>query len=144
MYNYRILSFIFFTSIFWGFEMAAAAAIWFTLSFTSEQPTKPDAATERPGTGSTQGQIPGTDGTATPLTPSSPGFKKEESPDVPIDLYPAATDGDVEDEDGGAVVVESGHGAHPSDSGIGTSMESSSTKREVRRRTSRGYLKEEE
>ena len=50
---------------------------------------------------------------------------------------------DIEDEDGGAVVIDPGRSAHPSDSGIGTSMESSSSHRDVRRRSSRGLIKEE-
>lgn len=68
---------------------------------------------------------------------------KQEEADPSLQDYPTATEADVEDEEEPdlPVMVGSSHLGAPSDSGLGTSLDSSSTKRDtVRRRSSKPTL----
>lgn len=67
-------------------------------------------------------------------------IKKEESQEPALELYPVATEADIEDEgdeedSDEAVVVDDMYGAAPSDSGIGTSRESALRRANIRKRS---------
>jgi seipin len=154
MYKYRITSFLTLTGAFWTVEMTFAALVWFALSvFIFPQKDKPiklegspqvkreraededeDALSDTPRT------FPTLTGHA-PLRYSSPRVKTEEEEDSTlVDTHPVTAEADdEEDEDADFLLEESGHvGRGVSDSGIGTSMESSAGRHEnIRRRLSR-------
>jgi seipin len=152
MYNYRIVSFLTLTGAFWTVEMTFAALVWLALSifvFPQDAPVKKE---ERPQIKRERGEeddsealsdTPRTFPTLTgqpPLRYSSPRVKSEEEDGAqPIDAHPATAEADDEDEDADFLLEESGPvGRGVSDSGIGTSMESSHGRPEnVRRRLSR-------
>jgi hypothetical protein len=147
MYNYRLTTFIVLTSMFWAVEMTIAGLFWIALPQMLSSIGKHNTARASPDTDIKQ-EVESTTGTAdtgaeTPFALKSARIKKEEISDVVLETYPAATEADIEDEgdDDEAVVVEEMHGAAPSDSGIGTSMES--TRRETVRRRSMKNMREE-
>jgi seipin len=156
MYNYRILSFLTLTGAFWTVEMLFTAFIWFGLSVyilpkgldtaatngaVKSEPSPVKREDENEGSLS---DTPRTFPTLTgqpPLHYSSPRVKSEEEDEKPaVDTHPQTAEADDEDEDADFVLEEPGTvGRGFSDSGIGTSMESSAGRAEnFRRRASRG------
>jgi seipin len=134
MYNWRLSSFVVFTSIFWGFELASMAVLWFGLSmFTSYKPEPPiKQETVDSGPGKAENGVKSED---------TPAQIKQEEGFSSLTEYPTATEADIEDEDGPEppVIVQPYRGA--SDSGIGTSLESSASRGPVaRKRSSRTNL----
>ncbi|KAF2418475.1 hypothetical protein EJ08DRAFT_621742 [Tothia fuscella] len=153
MYNFRVASFLILTATFWIVEMAFTALIWLGFSvLISPQGTSTYGTSIKPETTPIKddgdaldslSDTPRTFPTRTgqpPLQYSSPHVKSEEEDEKPIDIHPPTAEADdEEDEDADLVVDEPGlPGRGFSDSGIGTSMESSAGKFEsMRRRTSR-------
>lgn len=134
MYNWRVSSFVVFTSTFWGFELASMVILWLGLSmFTSYKPTPAiKKGVVEP--------IPGKPEIGVKSEDAPAQIKQEEAASTLAD-YPTATEADIEDEDEPEplVMVHSYRGA--SDSGIGTSLESSASKSSIaRKRSSRGNL----
>jgi seipin len=148
MYNYRILSFLVLTSIFWTVEVTFAGIIWLVLSIyvfpdssastevKREEESVPikkehdehDDMSDTPHTFPTLSGQP-------PLRYLSPHVKDEDTP-APPDNEVAV--GEADDEEDDFIIDETGPiGRQVSDSGIGTSMESSSGKPESVRRRSR-------
>ncbi|KAJ9649683.1 hypothetical protein H2199_000462 [Coniosporium tulheliwenetii] len=151
MYNYRVLSFLLFTTTFWAVEMTFAFLGWSILYlYLFHQPAAPRLPKREKGEPA-DGEIktePGTDAGASgddlsdtsrqfptyagqpPLRYSSPRVKDEKEEETPRALadIPPAVEADDEDEDVDFV-----------DSGLGTSMESSAAaaRESVRRRRSR-------
>ena len=164
MYNYRILSFAFFTTLFWSVEMTFLLLTWaffafiFSSSSTAPEPTRPkrepeDSShafkTEPDSDGATPESLSDTSRTfptfsrQPPLRHSAPRVKEEEGePSRGLEDIPPRTPGDADDEDEDADFVvddTAGMGVVPSDSGLGTSLESSLEKRGAAvRRRSRG------
>lgn len=169
MYNYRIICFVIFTSLFWLAELASALGCWFVLSYfvfqsrsgaasaltdePEERGRKPkleddemtlkteqqdEDATE--GLSDTERSFP-TYSRQPPLRYTASSVKKEEQPSPELAEVPAAdAEADDEDEDADFVLEEASRfrGVH-SDSGLGTSMESSANLRDsLRRRRSGG------
>ena len=147
MYNHRIISFVAFTGIFWVVEMIIATLIWASLSYYltgNIAPFNIEKGLFRTKRERESSEPQGTVADPTPTT-GSLGIKDEGAPEAPLESYPPAVEADVEDEaDGdGAPVLVGGSRAAPSDSGIGTSMESSATRAEAIRRRSSRNMKEE-
>lgn len=151
MYNYRILSAVVFTGTFWATEMVTMALAWAVLSLfifpgsgkgvavkkqeDSEERVKREDDTDEEVTtlSDTERTFP-TYGTQPPLRYSSPTVKKEESATEP---FPPIMGGEADDEDEDVDFLLDEPGRR-SDSGLGTSMESSAGKKEpVRKRKSR-------
>lgn len=148
MYNYRTLSFVVLTSIFWTVEMTFAGIIWLVLSIfvfpesssstdiKKEEETVPikkehDEPSDMSDTPHTFPTLSG----QPPLRYSSPHVKEEDTP-APPDNEVAV--GEADDEEDDFILDETGPiGRNVSDSGIGTSMESSSGRPESVRRRSR-------
>jgi seipin len=146
MYNYRLTTFVVLTSIFWAVEMTIAGLLWVSLPLIF-QGTNQDLANQdldiKQEAESTTGTVETPGDQQFALTPIK--VKKEESQEPSLETYPATAEGDVEDEgedDDEAVVVQDIHGAAPSDSGIGTSMESSARRETVRRRSIKNMREE--
>ena len=162
MYNYRILSFAFFTTLFWSVEMTFLLLTWaffafiFSSSSTAPEPTRPKREPEDSShtfktgldsDGATPESLSDTSRTfptfsrQPPLRNSAPRVKEEEGePSRGLEDIPPRTPGDADDEDEDADFVlddAAGMGVVPSDSGLGTSLESSLEKRgaAVRRRS---------
>ncbi|KAE9962050.1 hypothetical protein BLS_000901 [Venturia inaequalis] len=148
MYNYRIFSFIVFTGIFWAVEMAFATIFWLILSISvfpdsslltdvkkEEDPVRiKKEEDERSDMSDTPHTFPTLSGQP-PLRYSSPNVKEEDTP-APPDNEVAV--GEADDEDDDFVLDDAGPmRTQVSDSGIGTSMESSSGRPENMRRRSR-------
>jgi seipin len=150
MYNYRIISFVVLTSIFWTVEMTFAGIIWLVLTifvFPDSSPStevKKEAAEdsvhikreqdEHSDMSDTPHTFPTLSGQP-PLRYSSPHVKEEETP-LPPDNEVAV--GEADDEEDDFILDEAGPiGRGVSDSGIGTSMESSSGRPDSIRRRSR-------
>lgn len=154
MYNHRIISFLVLTSTFWIVEMGFAGMVWIVLSiflfpgnaYTGSARTKAEESTlvkkeERHGDHSDDmSDTPHTFPTLSghpPLQYSSPRVKKEDEPEPSLaETHPLEAD-DEEDDD---FILDGGRpfGRGVSDSGIGTSLESSGGRPErVRARTSR-------
>jgi len=136
MYNWCITSFFVFTTVFWSVEMFIASVMWFGLShFLSRGSKSKDKSSHGKIKKEPSPTLTPPEPSMLPLTP----VKKEELDELPMDVYPEAVEGDVEDEDGDEpMAIATRHAAGPSDSGIGTSMESSAAKQErARRRSSR-------
>jgi seipin len=133
MYNWRLTSFVIFTTIFWGVELSVTGIIWLflstILSSKAETPMKTEKAKRIK-----QEEVS--------VEEPSPKIK-EEPKEAPLHEVSPASEGDIEDEEEpelGVIVEDSRRGA-PSDSGLGTSLESSHTREEmIRRRTSRQGL----
>lgn len=148
MYNYRIISFVVLTAIFWSVEMTFAGIFWLMLSvfvFPDNNPPTDVKKEEEPvrikkeeDEQSDMSDTPHTFPTLSgqpPLRYSSPHVKEEDTP-APPDNEVAV--GEADDEDDDFVLDETGPmGRQVSDSGIGTSMESSSGRPESMRRRSR-------
>lgn len=148
MYNYRILSFIALTSLFWAVEMTFAGIFWLILSiFAFSDSSPPAEVKEEEQTArikkeeddhSDMSDTPHTFPTLSgqpPLRYSSPHVKEEDTP-APPDNEVAV--GEADDEDDDFVLDAAGPMSRQfSDSGIGTSMESSSGRPENMRRRSR-------
>ncbi|TID25158.1 26S protease regulatory subunit 8 [Venturia nashicola] len=148
MYNYRILSFIVLTGMFWAMEMAVAGIFWLTLSllvFPESGPSTDKKNEDEPvrikkeeDEQSDMSDTPHTFPTLSgqpPLRYSSPHVKEENTP-APPDNEVAV--GEADDEDDDFVLDPTGAmRTQVSDSGIGTSMESSSGRPENVRRRSR-------
>jgi seipin len=135
MYNWQLTSFIFFTSVFWGVEIFVTAAIWLGLSMALSSGTKTQVKKEKAVPASIKQETDTSEYTI-------PKVKQEEKEPALHEISPAS-EGDVEDEEEleGPVMVEDTHRAGPSDSGLGTSLESSHTRQDtIRRRTSRQGL----
>lgn len=148
MYNYRIFSFIVFTGIFWAVEMAFATIFWLILSISvfpdsslltdvkkEEDPVRiKKEEDEHSDMSDTPHTFPTLSGQP-PLRYSSPNVKEEDTP-APPDNEVAV--GEADDEDDDFVLDDAGPmRTQVSDSGIGTSMESSSGRPENMRRRSR-------
>jgi|ERR1700761_1831555 len=133
MYNWRLTSFVVFTSIFWGVEVTFAAAFWFWFSMLLSSRDEPSGNTKENEKTSIKNE--------TEIAPEENVLNlKQEEVDPSLQDYPTATEADVEDEEEPdlPVMVGSSHLGAPSDSGLGTSLDSSSTKRDtVRRRSSK-------
>jgi hypothetical protein len=135
MYNYRITSFLALTGAFWVVEMAFAGVIWLGLvlvfSGDRKSPIKRESEEDR---SRVKDETP--EGSERQKLSSTPQATiKSEEHDGPLDTYPLVAEADDEDDEAG-IAVGGSHGNV--DSGIGTSMESSSTRPEsVRRRGSR-------
>lgn len=151
MFNFRITSFFVLTTLFWSIELIVTALVWFSLStyLTYERPKdraakdpdlkqepqlkqeqEADELSDTPHTFPTLSGQP-------PLRYTSPPVKQEETDDVSTEI-PAAVGEQADDEDEDAEYVRNdlvGRGAF-TDSGIGTSMESSGPRSGVRRRRS--------
>ena len=163
MYNYRILSFAFFTTLFWSVEMTFLLLTWAFFAFIFSSPTAPEPTrpkrepedsshtfkTEPDSDGATPESLSDTSRTFStfsrqpPLRHSAPRVKEEEGePSRGLEDIPPRTPGDADDEDEDADFVlddAAGMGVVPSDSGLGTSLESSLEKRGAAvRRTSGG------
>lgn len=146
MYNYRIVSAVVFTSAFWFTEMVTMALAWVVLSFfifPGEDKTgrvkrehkqekikrEEDTEDEETTLSDTERTFP-TYGAQPPLRYSSPAVKKEEPATEPFPLI-TGVEADDEDEDVDFLLDETGR---RSDSGLGTSMDSSSGKKETARK----------
>jgi seipin len=150
MYKYRILSFIVLTSIFWTVEMTFAGLIWLVLSIFvfPDNSSSTDVKKEEESVPIKKEQDGHSDISDTPhtfptlsgqppLRYSSPYVKEEETP-APPDNEVAI--GEADDEEDDFILDETGPiGRAVSDSGIGTSMESSSGRPESVRRRSRMF-----
>ncbi|KAF2097141.1 hypothetical protein NA57DRAFT_77396 [Rhizodiscina lignyota] len=163
MYNYRLTCFVLFTLVFWAAEVTAVIFFWAILSYLvfpskstgrakieakeedSESGIKaePGGAAEEDlseGLSETERTFP-TYSRQPPLRYISPAVKEEaEKKDEHGELPAAAVEADDEDEDADFIADDPRpiRGLH-SDSGLGTSMESSAARREsVRRRRSGG------
>jgi len=157
MYNHRIMSFILMTSTFWAVEMTFTFAAWLILSFLvfPQSEAGPTVKQERDdGSGAIKEE--GTDEETVddlsdtsrtfptysrqpPLRYSSPRIKKEEEEEGPsaLQAIPPAVEADDEEDDD-FVLDDGAHlGGGRSDSGLGTSMESSVDRRDSVRRRSR-------
>jgi hypothetical protein len=136
MYNWRLTSFVVFTSIFWGVEVTFTAAFWFCFSMLLSSRDEPSGKTKENEKTSIKNE--------TEIAPEENVLNlKQEEADPSLQDYPTATEADVEDEEEPdlPVMVGSSHLGAPSDSGLGTSLDSSSTKRDtVRRRSSKPTL----
>jgi seipin len=153
MYKYRIITFLILTGTFWTVEVTFAAFVWFALSVwifpQNETILKKEENVEvkrERGEGDESDVLsdtPRTFPTLTgqpPLRYSSPRIKSEGEEDTPlIDTHAATAEADDEDEDADFLLEESAPiGRGVSDSGIGTSMESSTGKPgSLRRRISK-------
>jgi seipin len=138
MYNWWLTSFVVFTSIFWGVEVIFTVAFWLCFSMLLSSKNEPSAKKE-------PNQKTNIKREAEDGPEENNADVKEEEGEPLLHDYPAATEADVEDEDEPdlPVVVGGSHIGAPSDSGLGTSMESSATKRDtVRRRASKPGLDE--
>ncbi|KAF2663724.1 hypothetical protein BT63DRAFT_430007 [Microthyrium microscopicum] len=144
MINYRLSSFVFFTSIFWSVEMTIAACIWVGLSFvfTGKQSQQPAVEQKSEPQIKAEGDILPETNAEPSSPPATPRIKDENDPESVLETYPQATEADVEDEEAGP---GSSHKARYSDSGLGTSFESShgSARRDVVRRRSSKNLTED-
>lgn len=148
MYNYRLLSFLALTTIFWGVEMLAASAVWFGLSFISStrSPTaqiKPGLTSEELSHVDSPEDLSDTSRTfptfsRQPPLRYSPAVKNEDdgtSPSPrPLDSVTPALEADDEGEDADYFVEETVRYGGRSDSGLGTSMESGPDPQSARRR----------
>jgi seipin len=138
MYNWRLTSFIIFTSIFWGIEVSVTVAIWFGLSMVLSSGTKAEVKTEEAEPAPIKQE---------PETSEHIGPKiEQEEQEAPLHEISPASEGDAEDEEEpeGPVRVEDTHRGGPSDSGLGTSLESSHTRGgTIRRRTSKQGLEKQ-
>lgn len=116
MYNFRTFSFVLFTGMFWGVELAVAAAVWIYLAmFTTKDAPAEEESTEI----KTEGDLGST-------------VKQEAEPAVQD--HASAAEADDEDEAGEEDATAVGaHGRLDSDSGVGTSAEGASAA-SVRRR----------
>lgn len=159
MYNHRIASFVVMSSIFWAVEMTFTFVAWLILSFlifprsASAPAVKREHAEDSIKEEDTdEGTIDDLSDTSRtfptysrqpPLRYSSPRVKKEEEEEglsglqaVPL----TAEADDEEDEDADFLLDEGGRlGGGRSDSGLGTSMDSSVDRRDSVRRRSRLY-----
>lgn len=150
MYNYRLTSFFVLTTLFWMVELVVTAVVWFSLStyFSYERPrdraVKSEALKNEPRIkqeeedelSDTPHTFPTLSGQP-PLRYTSPRVKQEEGEEVSTEV-PAAIGEQADDEDDDADYVRddvAGRGGF-TDSGIGTSMESSGPRSNVRRRRS--------
>jgi len=155
MYNYRITSFLIFTGSFWSVEMVCSLIVWLVLTyfvFPPEEETPPLPKRELGSAESqaikqeeeddkllddlsdTERSFP-TYSRHPPLRYSSPRVKDEEEEKMPLEMAPL--EADDEDEDADFVLDEPGRLGRQSDSGLGTSMESSAPRSDsVRRRKS--------
>lgn len=148
MYNYRILSFIVLTGMFWAVEATFACLFWLILSIFVFPENAPPTDTKKEEDSvrikkeedehSDMSDTPHTFPTLSgqpPLRYSSPHVKEEDTP-APPDNEVAV--GEADDEDDDFVLDSTGPmRTQVSDSGIGTSMESSSGRPENIRRRSR-------
>lgn len=148
MFNYRITSFIVLTTIFWLVELAVAGTVWASLSvymtyIPPREQVKQEIAKQEPGIKDEEdvelSDTPHTFPTRTgqpPLRYASQRIKQEdEDADLSTERQAAVGEqADDEDEDADFIRDELGRGF--TDSGIGTSMESSGPGRNVRRRRS--------
>jgi seipin len=153
MYKYRIISFITLTGAFWTVEMIFAALVWFALSvFIFPQQLSPIKTEESPKVKQERAEdedehvlsdTPRTFPTLSgqpPLRYSSPRVKTEEEEESSLlETHPVTAEADDEDEDADFLLEESpAINRGVSDSGIGTSMDSSAGRHDtVRRRLSR-------
>jgi hypothetical protein len=131
MYNWKLTSFIFFTSAFWGFEMTFMSICWILISLLVSNPDKQNIKQEQPEKAIKQ---------EAETAEESGTLIKEEAFDDLHD-YPPATEADIEDEEELELpVIVGSHRGFVSDSGLGTSMDSSSTRpssNSIRKRSSR-------
>lgn len=153
MYNHRIISAVVFVGVFWSVEMVCAGVAWAVLAayfgpaFKSEatpvrikdEETEVDSEEEANAFLSDTERTFPTLSTQQPLRYRSPEVKEEQKEDGTTevrleDVPPLGIEADDEDEDGDYFL----------DSGIGTSMESTSGSRpgSVRKRRGRGSFKE--
>jgi seipin len=153
MYKYRITSFLVLAGAFWAVELVFAAFVWFALSvFIFPQDKSPIKKEESVEVKRERGEADGSDvlsdtprtfPTLTgqpPLRYSSPRIKTEGEEDTPlVETHAPTAEADDEDEDADFVLEDSlPLGRVVSDSGIGTSMESSAGKpTAIRRRISK-------
>jgi seipin len=151
MYNFRLTSFVVLTSIFWMVELSATAIVWFSLTSYLASGSKSDFAVKKEDESATKQEpsikdenelsdTPHTFPTLSGLPPlrySSPQVKEEEREELPAEHRTVhGEQADDEDEDADYVRDDIG-GRGFTDSGIGTSMESSAGgPRSVRRRRS--------
>ena len=149
MYNFRITSFFVLTTVFWFVEIAVTAAVWFSLStYLTYTPPRDkaykDEALKKESRIKTEDDDEMSDTPHTfptlsgqpPLRYTSPRVKQEETDDASTEI-PAATGEQADDEDDDADYMrEDLAGRGFTDSGIGTSMESSGPNASVRRRRS--------
>lgn len=148
MHNYKMSSFVVLTSIFWAVEMTFAGLIWLILSifvFPSESATtdmkKEEGSVpikkeldDHSDMSDTPHTFPTLSGQP-PLHYSSPYVREEDTP-APPDNEVAV--GEADDEEDDFILDEPGPiSRQMSDSGIGTSMESSGGRPESVRRRSR-------
>jgi seipin len=134
MYNWKLTSFIFFTSTFWAFELTFMSTCWILISLLISNPDKTAIKQEFPEKAIKQ----------EPETAEESGTLIKEEAFDDLNDYPPATEADIEDEEELELpVIVGSHRGFASDSGLGTSMDSSSTrpsKNSVRRRPSRPDL----
>ena len=157
MYNYRLLSFLVLTFTFWCTEMTVAAAIYFILTWMRREPPEDKEVLKEepkrikreqrmtPGSSDeqhvsdTERIFPSPGSRDHPLRYIPPAVKQEE-PEVKLEpqefVPPAGVEADDEDEDADFVIEDVTRRTY--DSGLGTSMESSTTaaRQGVRRRKS--------
>ncbi len=158
MYNHRVFSFAFLTAVFWSVEMTFALTIWIVISvlfFSSTKDPTPTSKSEpqedgeiksetaedhdlSEGLSDTSRTFPTYSGQP-PLRYSSSKVKKEEDeegkPPAPP-LHATTLEADDEDEDAD-FVIERGGGF--TDSGLGTSMESSGARSDSVRKRKKAY-----
>jgi hypothetical protein len=106
MYNFRTLSFVLFTGMFWGVEMSVAVAVWIYMTFSAKDEDRPKE-----------------EGPDIKSEGDSPGSAVKEEPDLD-----SGTEADVEDAEGPITAVGT-HGRLDSDAGVGTSTEASAVRR---------------
>jgi len=151
MFNYRTISFLVLTSIFWTVEMTFAGFIWLALTIfvfpdssattAKKEETTPIKKEQRGDHFDEMSDTPHTFPTLSgqpPLRYSSPRIKKEEEQQDPPQAETQLATGEADDEDDDFILDEGGPlGRAVSDSGLGTSMESSSGRPDSMRRRSR-------
>ncbi|KAF2086803.1 hypothetical protein K490DRAFT_43655, partial [Saccharata proteae CBS 121410] len=154
MYNYRVISFITFTLIFWAVELTFMMLAWFALTTMFSSPTtqpkgepgetsshavkkEEDAEADSGPDYSDSSRTFPTYGRQPPLRYTSPRVKEEEDQEAILastDVLPL--EADDEDEDADFVLDDAGRPSER-DSGLGTSMESGTDRRaSVRKRRS--------
>jgi hypothetical protein len=129
MYNHRITSFFVFTCMFWFVEMSFTAMVWACLAFVVS------------GKSTVTPKWEGDDDTTIKTEPEGEGtIKQEEEEELEtpaIHDYPPATEADDEDDEDDDTPSHSlvGTGTvHISDSGVGTSLDSSAGRADLVRR----------
>jgi hypothetical protein len=107
MYNFRTVSFVVFTGMFWAVEMGAAAAVWIYLAYTASDESPP----------------PKEEGADVKSEGDDPGVAVKDEPDDPD----SGTEADVEDAEGPVATTVRPHARLGVAAGVGSSTESAAS-----------------